>query len=172
MNAELYKMLLRGGLNLEAAEAVALIESRLRAVELNADTATAGDPGSFSTSETYAVSSPNNLVELADVTASPTSHWVAGDYVTCVDGQKAYWDGSEYISGISPGFSATGATAGSPGAFTPTGANLPADLAALVALDPTPDPDTLWTTGDYVVLGDTSHAYWDSSEWLEGESPA
>ncbi len=61
---------------------------------------------------------------------------------------------------------ATGATAGTPGEFTPTGADAPYDLAALSSV--TADPATAWTTGQYVVLGDASTAHWNGSAWASG----
>lgn len=70
----------------------------------------------------------------------------------------------------------TGVTAGTPGEFTPAGASAPADLAALKA-DPvvgdsgTAEPGSAWTTGQYVVLGDNSHAYHDGTAWAAGEAP-
>lgn len=65
----------------------------------------------------------------------------------------------------------TGATAGTPGAFTPAGAELPENLAALQASAIVASPATAWTTGQYVVLGDSSHAYWDGNSWEAGEAP-
>lgn len=65
----------------------------------------------------------------------------------------------------------TGATAGTPGAFTPAGANLPDTLADLQASAIVASPATAWTTGQFVVLGDSSHAYWDSNSWEAGEAP-
>lgn len=65
----------------------------------------------------------------------------------------------------------TGATAGAPGAFTPAGSNLPDTLADLQASAIVAAPLTAWTTGQYVVLGDSSHAYWDSNSWEAGEAP-
>jgi hypothetical protein len=67
------------------------------------------------------------------------------------------------------GIVATGATAGTPGTFTPAGATPPADLAAMTGI--TASPATAWTTGQYVVLGDSSHAHWDSSAWAVGDAP-
>jgi hypothetical protein len=61
---------------------------------------------------------------------------------------------------------ATGATAGTPGTFTPAGCATPpalADLAGVVAT-----PDTAWTTGQSVVLGDGSDAAWDGTGWIAG----
>ena len=69
-----------------------------------------------------------------------------------------------------------GVTAGTPGAFTPAGATAPATLTALKA-DPvvgdagTNKPAaTPWTTGQYVVLGDASHANWDGTAWVTGDA--
>jgi len=65
----------------------------------------------------------------------------------------------------------TGATAGTPGAFTPAGAAIPgslADLQSLGALGET----TAWTEGQNVVLGDGSLAHWDGTAWDVGAAPA
>jgi hypothetical protein len=64
---------------------------------------------------------------------------------------------------------ATGATAGSPGTFTPSGATAPANLAAMSGI--TASPTTAWTTGQYVTLGDSTNAYWDGSAWQTGMAP-
>jgi uncharacterized Zn-binding protein involved in type VI secretion len=64
---------------------------------------------------------------------------------------------------------ASGATAGNPGTFTPSGATAPANLAALTSI--TASPTTAWTPGQHVVLGDNSHAYWDSDSWNVGDAP-
>ncbi|HEX5016003.1 MAG TPA: hypothetical protein VFX15_00280 [Actinomycetes bacterium] len=64
---------------------------------------------------------------------------------------------------------ATGATAGTPGAFTPEGAVAPANLAAMTGI--VANPNTAWTIGEHVVLGDASHAYWDGAAWAAGEAP-
>ena len=64
---------------------------------------------------------------------------------------------------------ATGATAGSPGSFTPSGATTPANQAAMAGI--TANPATAWTAGQHVVLGDASHTFWDSDTWEVGEAP-
>lgn len=69
----------------------------------------------------------------------------------------------------SGGTVATGATAGTPGSFTPGGSSIPANLAAMSTV--TANPTTAWTTGQHVVLGDSSHAYWDGSAWVTGDAP-
>jgi len=77
---------------------------------------------------------------------------------------------SESYSAELPGWiAATGATAGTPGSFTPSGANTPANLAALSGV--TASPATAWTTGQHVILGDASHAYWNATTWVAGNAP-
>ena len=70
------------------------------------------------------------------------------------------------------GVTATGATAGIPGAFTPAGATPPATLAALTSAAPpiVASPATAWTVGQYVALGDASHAHWSSTAWVTGNA--
>lgn len=63
---------------------------------------------------------------------------------------------------------ATGANAGTPGTFTPAGATAPANLAALQGGSVVASPPTAWTTGQHVVLGDSSQAHWDSDSWESG----
>jgi hypothetical protein len=67
---------------------------------------------------------------------------------------------------------ATGATAGTPGAFTPAGATVPANLAALQSASPAvvAAPTTAWTTGQSVNLG-TGAAHWDGSAYVTGLAP-
>ena len=68
---------------------------------------------------------------------------------------------------------ATGATAGLPGQFTPSGATRPANLAALQSAVPAiaANPATAWTTGQWVDLGDGADAYWDGDTWESGVAP-
>ena len=69
-----------------------------------------------------------------------------------------------------PGTTApTGVTAGTPGAFTPAEATAPATLTALQALGALGET-TAWTTGQYVVLGDASHAHWNGTAWAAGNA--
>jgi len=74
-------------------------------------------------------------------------------------------------SPITAGIVATGADAGTPGAFTPAGAVPPADLTALQASGIVANPATAWTTGQSVVLGDGSDASWSSTAWVAGVAP-
>jgi hypothetical protein len=66
---------------------------------------------------------------------------------------------------------ATGATAGTPGQFTPTGAPPPDDLADLQASSIVASPVTAWGPGTYVVLGDATHAFWDGNSYEVGQAP-
>jgi hypothetical protein len=65
-------------------------------------------------------------------------------------------------NGIAP----TTATAGTPGAFTPSGAWTPYSLAELSTV--TASPLTAWTTGQRVVLGDGTSAHWTGTAWAAG----
>ena len=63
---------------------------------------------------------------------------------------------------------ATGATAGTPGTFTPVDTNPPANLADLTGV--TASPTTAWTTGQYVVTDDGKDAHWSGTAWVIGKA--
>lgn len=67
---------------------------------------------------------------------------------------------------------ATGASAGSPGSFTPIENSIPENFDELTSSEVVADPATAWSAGSYVVLGDSTLAYWDGSAWQVGTSPA
>lgn len=80
--------------------------------------------------------------------------------------------GSPVVDGI---VGITGVTAGTPGSYVPSTATPPSSLSALQANEVIGDdgsskPGAAWTTGQYIVLGDDSHAYWDGTGWVEGEA--
>jgi hypothetical protein len=64
---------------------------------------------------------------------------------------------------------ATGATAGTPGFYTPTGATVPANNGAMTGL--AASPATAWTTGQYVVTADMLASHWDGAAWATGKAP-
>jgi hypothetical protein len=69
---------------------------------------------------------------------------------------------------------ATGATAGTPGTWTPGGSNPPGSVATLQASGITATPNTAWTTGQYVqtiTVGTNGQAHWDGSAWVQGTAP-
>jgi len=68
------------------------------------------------------------------------------------------------------GIPVTAITAGSPATYSPVDATRPADLGALTDLGALGNT-TAWATGQYVVLADSSEAYWDSNSWEYGRKP-
>lgn len=73
---------------------------------------------------------------------------------------------TEVCGAIPLGVAATGATAGTPGSFTPANSYGPANLAGMTGI--TASPNTNWTSGQYVVLRDGSFANWNGSAWVAG----
>jgi hypothetical protein len=78
------------------------------------------------------------------------------------------WNCTEEPSVDKGAVTATGATAGAPGYFTPSGANLPANLAALTGV--TASPATAWATGSYVITADLLAAHWSGTAWTAGKA--
>ncbi len=139
-----------------------------------ADTATAGAPGKWTiTSSGSAGKRPADFAALQaaapPVTAAPTTAWSEGQYVLLGDGDEAHWDGTAWAegpAGVASQLTATGATAGTPGTFTPSGSATPANLAAMSAV--TPSPATAWTTGQSVRTADSADVHWDGGAWVTG----
>jgi hypothetical protein len=71
----------------------------------------------------------------------------------------------------SPPIPATGATAGTPGTWTPAGATPPKTVAELVGGAVVANPATAWTAGQYVATQDDGRAYWDAAAWVAGTAP-
>jgi hypothetical protein len=72
---------------------------------------------------------------------------------------------------LAVGEAADGATAGTPGDWTPANTYGPETLTDLQASGVTASPNTAWTTGQYVTLGDGSQAHWTGTAWAEGTAP-
>jgi hypothetical protein len=70
---------------------------------------------------------------------------------------------------VTPAVQATGATAGTPGSFTPAGAATPANQAALSAV--VASPASAWTSGQYVATNDAQHVFWNGTGWIVGNAP-
>ena len=64
---------------------------------------------------------------------------------------------------------ATGATAGTPGTWSPEGSMPPADAAGATAV--VASPTTAWTAGQYV-QGTTAEMYWNGTAWVAGRAAA
>jgi hypothetical protein len=66
----------------------------------------------------------------------------------------------------------TGANAGTPGTWQPSGSVPPADAAGASAV--TASPATAWTTGQYVqgsTAGAAGEMHWDGAAWVAGQAP-
>jgi len=70
---------------------------------------------------------------------------------------------------IAVGQAATGATAGTPGTYTPSNSYGPDDLASATGL--TASPTTAWTSGQFIVLEDGTFAHWSGTAWVAGKTP-
>jgi len=67
---------------------------------------------------------------------------------------------------------ATGATAGTPGFWTPVGSVAPETFTELSNSTIQAEPPAQWQNGQHVVLGDATQAYWDGNQWQVGAAPA
>ena len=93
-----------------------------------------------------------------------TEELAAGAIVT----SKFAWPIQGQIT-VAPPVAATGATAGTPGTFTPAGAVPPATVAAMTGV--TASPTTAWTAGQYVQTqtpGTAGQAHWTGTAWTSG----
>ena len=70
--------------------------------------------------------------------------------------------------------SITEATAPAAAIYAPANCVPPADFAELTSINPTADPASSWTPGNFVILGDGSLAHWGNSgsNWVEGAAIA
>src|SRR5262245_740336 len=89
------------------------------------------------------------------------------------DELQRYYDASYPPSVYAPKVPATGATAGSPGVWTPPGSQAPATVADLIAGVPNvviASPLTAWTSGQFVQTrqGMGGQAHWDGTAWVAG----
>jgi hypothetical protein len=81
-----------------------------------------------------------------------------------------YGSGSAWVGGTAPP-AATGATAGTPGTWTPSPSTPPATVAALIASSIVASPATAWTAGQYVqtqTAGVGGRGHWDGAAWVAG----
>lgn len=76
------------------------------------------------------------------------------------------------FSAVAPG-AATGASAGSPGTWTPGGSTPPANAAGANSSSVTASPSSTWTTGQYVqgsTAGAAGEMYWNGTTWSSGRA--
>ena len=136
--------------------------------------AAAGIPGVYTPAGSYV----GDISLLSTVTASPATNWTAGQYIN-TGGGPFRWNGTAWAattSGVTPqagetpeaAGAATGATAGTPGEWTPAGAEAPQLMADAPALEGEP----AWATGEYALLRNGStHIHWDGEKWASGNAP-
>jgi hypothetical protein len=104
-----------------------------------------------------------------------TTGFPAGDLygIVVTDVQPpAVTDGCQPISGGT--VPATGATAGAPGTWTPSGSVPSNDASDATADGIAATPNTAWTTGQWVqgaTLGTAGEMHWDGSAWVTGKAP-
>jgi hypothetical protein len=67
---------------------------------------------------------------------------------------------------IAVGTLATGATSGSPGTWEPANSYGPDDISDMTGVTAT--PNSAWSSGQYVTLGDGSKAHWSGTAWAAG----
>lgn len=84
-----------------------------------------------------------------------------------------YYDGSyppSVLNPTPPVIPSTGATAGTPGTFTPPGSTPPDTLPEMSSI--VASPLTAWTVGQYVVMTGGSRTHWSGSAWVAGNAVA
>jgi hypothetical protein len=100
-------------------------------------------------------------------TVIPTDFtWLSGD-AGALSEVDIEWDLTGPPTRDTGAVTATGAVAGLPGYYTPSGATVPANLAALTGI--TASPATNWATGQYVITADLLAANWTGAAWAAGK---
>jgi hypothetical protein len=133
--------------------------------------ATEGAPGAFTPA---GANRPADLAALqaSSISATPSTNWDADSYVILDDGSRARWNGTAWVAWSESGATlSTGATAGTPGTWTPPGSEAPETVAELQASDIVASPATAWTTGQNVqtqTAGAPGQAHWSGTAWLSG----
>ena len=97
--------------------------------------------------------------------AIPVTGRPIGVYVSNPDGAQSAVQGFVFTG------MASGATAGTPGTWTPAGSKIPVNANSLDSTKVTPTPSTAWTTGQHMVFGDGSHGYWQGFYFTTGDAP-
>jgi len=147
-------------------------------------TATAGAPATVAPAGSYV----GDLASLQTVTASPATAWTGTQYLqtaiggapTGSGGTNYTWNGTAWVTtvvGTLPTSApeepetngvATGATAGTPGSWTPEGALAP----QLMADAPPLEGEPAWASGEYALLRNGStHIHWTGDAWASGNAP-
>jgi hypothetical protein len=94
------------------------------------------------------------------------------------DPYNLVFDSATFPAAGGGGVAATGATEvdGAAGTWKPTGANVPANLAAMTGITAydsngtTPSGSTPWVTDSHMVTFDNQHCHWSGSAWVTGDA--
>lgn len=83
-------------MHLELTTTAPPASSGVGALGVPATSAVAGIPGTYLPANSYGRA---NLTAMTGLTASPTTAWTTGQYVTMLDGNKAHWTSSAWAAG-------------------------------------------------------------------------
>jgi hypothetical protein len=86
---------------------------------------------------------------------------------------QVLWKPTISCSGGGGTVPATGATAGTPGTWSPGGATPPADAAGATSASVTASPTTAWTVGQFVqgsTSGTAGEMHWSGTAWVAGKA--
>jgi hypothetical protein len=72
------------------------------ALGVPATSAVAGIPGTYLPANSYGRASFTALTTPTVLTASPATNWTAGQYIVCLNGDKAYWNATTWVAGVHP----------------------------------------------------------------------
>jgi len=142
---------------------------------LVADGLNPANPGDDFVTYKDALANPFSYVRTTAKPDISQGHWTGGTSGTG-DWDKTIDNSIACVTAVA----ATAANAGAPGSWQPVGATPPANVADLMAGVPnpvtandaagTPSGATAWTTGQHVVTGDASTAYWNGTAWVAGQA--
>lgn len=88
--------------------------------------------------------------------------------VSSVSGATFPLNGKPTIAAATAASNPTGASAGTPGAWTPAGSLTPSDIAAANALGLS--LGTAWTTGQYILTGNKDEIHWSGTTFVAGRA--
>lgn len=117
------------------------------------------------------------MADKTNITDTPGNGTTVTTLVTTHDRGSLEWNtrlggGDPFGPDPKPQPPATGATAGTPGSWTPAGSKAPANAAGASGV--TASPTSAWTTGQYVqgsTAGAAGEMTWSGTGWVGGRAP-
>jgi hypothetical protein len=89
-------------LHMEQTTTVPPVSAGAAQLGVPATSAVAGIPGTYLPANSYGRASFAALSTPTVLTASPATNWTAGQYIVCLNGDKANWNGTTWAAGIHP----------------------------------------------------------------------